>query len=297
MSDAPSWDLKKLKTTGIMKEKGGDLFSVRLKVVGGHVSADQLRTLAEAAEAHGIGHVHLTTRQGVEIPGVSYEELEPLREALAATGPHFGACGARVRTITACQGSFCTYGLIDCQALAVAVDEHVREVEGLPHKFKLAITGCPNGCTKPQENDLGIMGQCLIARDAEACVDCGLCVDACRVGAFEMADGALVEDLSLCRNCGRCVDVCPTDAIRSLQTGYAVFVGGKMGNEPRLADRLPFMVTEQSVLLEIISATLEWYSEHGMTKERFGATIDRVGLEGLIAHLESRADAVSQPAR
>ena len=30
--------------------------------------------------------------------------------------------------------------------------------KGIPHKFKIAVAGCRNGCTKPQENDLGIMG-------------------------------------------------------------------------------------------------------------------------------------------
>ncbi|MGI5817111.1 MAG: 4Fe-4S binding protein [Armatimonadota bacterium] len=292
MSQEPAYDLKKLKSTGLMKQKAGDLFSVRLKVVGGHVTADQLRILAEAADHHGVGDIHLTTRQGIEIPGVAYGEIAALRNILAGAGLQFGACGPRVRTITACQGSLCTYGLIDSQALARRVDEHVCGVEGLPHKFKIAITGCPNGCIKPQENDFGIMGQSFIARDAEACVDCGLCADACRREAFVMDDGTLVEDLSLCRNCGICVAVCPVDALSNQETGYAAFVGGKMGNEPRLADRLPFRITEQEQLLDVIGATLRWYAANGTTKERFGGTIDRVGLTELIDHIEAEVQGI-----
>ena len=29
----------------------------------------------------------------------------------------------------------------------------------LPHKFKIAVGGCPNNCVKPNLNDLGIIGQ------------------------------------------------------------------------------------------------------------------------------------------
>ena len=29
----------------------------------------------------------------------------------------------------------------------------------LPHKFKIAVGGCPNNCVKPDLNDLGIVGQ------------------------------------------------------------------------------------------------------------------------------------------
>ena len=29
----------------------------------------------------------------------------------------------------------------------------------LPHKFKIAVGGCPNNCVKPNLNDVGIIGQ------------------------------------------------------------------------------------------------------------------------------------------
>ena len=31
----------------------------------------------------------------------------------------------------------------------------------LPHKFKIAVGGCPNNCVKPNLNDLGIVGQLI----------------------------------------------------------------------------------------------------------------------------------------
>ena len=64
------YDIESLKAGGMMKQKTPDLFSIRLRIVGGYVKLEQLRALAELAEKFGSKHVHLTTRQGVEIPNV-----------------------------------------------------------------------------------------------------------------------------------------------------------------------------------------------------------------------------------
>ena len=47
--------------------------------------------------------------------------------------------------------------------------------------------------------------------NAESCVACGACVDACPCGAIEVQDVAVVNDT--CAGCGACVDACPVGAI------------------------------------------------------------------------------------
>lgn len=142
----------------MMAEKNDGLFTVRIGVVGGHLDAAQLTTIAQLADRFAHAEVHLTTRQGIEIPHVPYQNLEPLRTALEQAGIRLASAGKCVRGIVACPGTYCKFGQFDTQALARKLHHHFGRRDGLPHKFKISIAGCRHGCTKPQENDLGIMG-------------------------------------------------------------------------------------------------------------------------------------------
>jgi Pyruvate/2-oxoacid:ferredoxin oxidoreductase delta subunit len=58
----------------------------------------------------------------------------------------------------------------------------------------------------------------LIAEDDEAkCVDCGKCVERCKLGARMNTGGKKVYDASKCLGCGLCVTTCPQDAIRLIE--------------------------------------------------------------------------------
>jgi dissimilatory sulfite reductase (desulfoviridin) alpha/beta subunit len=151
-------ELKSLKNRAMMAEKSDGLFSIRIGVTGGHLEAEHLKAIAEIAERFADSKIHLTTRQGVEIPHVPYWNLEPLRAALEEAGLRLASAGKCVRGITACPGTYCKFGQIDTQLLAQKLHERFGGRGGLPHKFKIGIAGCRHGCTKPQENDLGIMG-------------------------------------------------------------------------------------------------------------------------------------------
>jgi dissimilatory sulfite reductase (desulfoviridin) alpha/beta subunit len=222
-------ELKALKSRAMMAEKSDGLFSVRIGVIGGRMEASHLKSIAELAEKYADGHVHLTTRQGLEIPHVPYQNLEPLRQLLEQAGLGLAPAGKCVRSIIACPGTYCKFGQCDTQSLAQTIHEIVGGRNELPHKFKIGIAGCRNGCTKPQENDFGIMGTVK---------------------------------------------------------GFVVFVGGKMGKNPRLANQLPFNIATESLLLSILEATLNWYIANGRDKERFGSTLDRLGIDRFVADIE-----------
>jgi NAD-dependent dihydropyrimidine dehydrogenase PreA subunit len=56
----------------------------------------------------------------------------------------------------------------------------------------------------------------VIAVNQELCAGCGVCFEACTVGAIQMVDQRAVIDDALCTQCEACVDVCPHGAITAI---------------------------------------------------------------------------------
>ena len=271
-------DYASLKKGGFMRQKQKGYFSLRLQVVGGTLTTENLRIIQEVADRYGHGYVHLTSRQGVEIPFVIYEDIEIVKAELAKGGCKPGVCGPRVRTVTACQGNaVCPSGNIDTYKIAEKLDERYYARE-LPHKFKFGVTGCQNNCLKAEENDLGVKGALDVHWDEEKCTLCGVCEKACRVNAIEIKDGQLTMDASKCNYCGRCVKSCPFDAWRG-DSAYMVTFGGLFGNTiARGSEMLPLIKTEEQ-LFRVTDATIQFFEENAKAGERFKFTLDRVGRD------------------
>ena len=151
-------DIGKLKTKGFIKQKGKNLFCVRIRLVGGRLNVAELLKIKEVAEKYGKGYIHLTSRQGLEIPNIALKNLEKVEKELKEVGLKIGSSGPTIRTILACQGNICPHGLIKAYEVAKKIDERISQNEILPNKFKISVCGCKNACSKPQENDIGIMG-------------------------------------------------------------------------------------------------------------------------------------------
>lgn len=271
-------DYESLKTGGFMRQRQKDLFSFRLRITGGRLEADQLRALADAAEKYGDGHVHVTTRQGFEIPFVHIDNVENIREDLAGAGLRKGTCGPRIRGIVACQGNtVCPRGLINPQDIARKLDEKYFAMS-VPHKFKISVTGCPASCAKPQENDFGIMGGVEPKWLEELCTGCGLCQEICRMDAIKMEDGVVTFDREKCDLCGDCISSCPVDAWITNKTGYTLYIGGKVGRHPALAVKFVELVDEAQ-LFRILENIIKFFRDNARKGERVGDTVHRVGME------------------
>ncbi len=284
-----SVDYETLKKGGFMRQKQKDNFSLRLAVVGGTLTAENLKIIAEVAEKYGDGHVHLTSRQGIEIPFIKLQDSDEVKDKLAKGNLRPGVCGPRVRTVTACQGNLiCPSGNIDAYAIAKKLDERYFGRE-LPHKFKFGVTGCQNNCLKAEENDVGIKGASKVTWMREACIHCGLCKKVCREGAITIEEGVVKVEEEKCNYCGRCEKSCPTNAWDVQQT-FLVSFGGTFGNSIRKGEYPLPLITSEEQLFRVTDAAIQFFADHGNPSERFNFTIDRVGKDKLYEELKEAYD-------
>lgn len=266
-----------LKEKGFLSQRQDDYFSMRLHAAGGNVTSDYLRAVADAADRYGKGYVHITSRQGVEIPFVHLDDTEDASSQMISAGIGPGASGQKIRAVVACQGNrVCKRGLIDCQGVCEKIDEQYF-AKPVPYKFKIAVTGCPASCLKVQENDFGIMGFAEPVFIEENCVMCRQCEKACEMSAITIDNGNLYLDMHKCVSCGLCVKACRKDAMQIKEQGYTIFAGGKVGKRPRMGDKL-LRTADRETVFQVLEKTLEYYRENALEGERLGDVIDRCGM-------------------
>ena len=280
-------DEKRVKAMGFLSNKGTDNFSGRIITVNGKITAAQQRCIAEAAEKFGNGAVTFTTRLTIEVQGIPYDQIEAFQAYIAREGLTTGGTGSLVRPVVACKGTTCQYGLLD--SFAISEEIHRRFYEGyhgvkLPHKFKIAVGGCPNNCVKPDLNDLGIIGQRIPGLDPDECNGCKKCgvVQICPMGAAKLADGVLEIDKDVCNNCGRCIGSCHFDALDEGTYGYKIYIGGRWGKKIAQGRALGKIFTDKEEALAVIEKAILLFREQGKTGERFARTIERLGFENEI---------------
>jgi len=285
----PKIDLSNLKAGGFIKERGKDLFTVRLRVPGGRMSVPRLKKIAEVAEKYGGEFVHLSMRQSIELININFKHFDVVVEELGEENQKVASCGARVRVPVACGG--CEYnpnGLIDTQKSALEVDQKLFGTPTGHHKFKVAFAGCPFDCPKSATNDVGFQGAVYPELELSACIHCGLCAKNCVPKAIVMGDGNTpVFSDETCIWCGDCVKVCPTGAWSEKKRGYTVRIGGKWGRNPLVGTLFATFLPEEKVI-PFIASVLDWYKAktEGKGRVRLGDTIIAEGPDSLLAHLK-----------
>lgn len=284
-------DLGNLKAGGFIKERGKDLFTVRLRVPGGRMSIARLKKIAQVADKFGGEFVHLSVRQSIELININFKDFDAVVEELGESSQKVASCGARIRVPVACGG--CEYnpnGLIDTQKSALEVDEKLFGTPTGHHKFKVAFAGCPFDCPKSATNDIGLQGAIYPQLDLSACISCGLCAKSCVPKAISLDNGNKpVFSNDPCIWCGDCVKVCPTGAWSEKKRGYTARIGGKWGRNPLVGTLFATFLPEDQVV-PFISAVLEWYKTkaEGRGRVRLGDTIIAEGPDSLLDFLRGR---------
>ena len=286
-------EITRLKGLGFLRDKNTpDCFNARVITRNGKVTADEMAVITEAARKFGSGEVTMTTRLTMEIQKIPYENVEDFLAFLKDAGMETGGTGSKVRPVVSCKGTTCQYGLIDTFELSEEIHQlfykGYREVK-LPHKFKIAVGGCPNNCVKPDLNDLGIIGQKVPEVDLEKCRGCKKCqiVENCPIHVPQVVDGKVLIDPDKCNHCGRCVGKCPFHAVDSYTSGYRIYIGGRWGKRVAQGRPLDKIFTDKQEVLAVVEKAILLFREQGVTGERFSDTIARLGFENVQEQLLS----------
>jgi nitrite reductase (NADH) large subunit len=133
-------------------------YSVVPRMWGGLTNPTELRAIADVVEKYDAPMVKVTGGQRLDIFGIKKEDLPAVWADLNAAGMVSGhAYGKALRTVKTCVGSeWCRFGTQDSTGLGVKLE---RGFWGswMPHKFKMAVSGCPRNCAEATIKDFGVV--------------------------------------------------------------------------------------------------------------------------------------------
>lgn len=242
---------------GVITERDPQFCTIRTRIPAGMVNSQMLRGLADIAEKFSAPGLHLTTRQTIEIPGIDSRNLQEIAAELDRNGTPIGSERDEVVNVTACPGlPRCVFANIDSINLAKAIDNRLFGRE-MPVKIRISISACPNACTSPMLNEIGIIGRISPIRTPGLCTGCGTCVEYCKEGAISIKKGVSVLDPALCVQCGTCIRSCPFALLKSSGEHYMISVGGRRGRHPRIGRELVVVRTPEAVV-DVVEKVVQW---------------------------------------
>ncbi len=263
---------------GVITERDPDQCTVRIRLPAGKISVDQLRGIARIAKKYGVGIVHCTTRQTLEIPHIQPSLLGRIERALVKNQTPVGSERDEVVNIIACPGTErCKFANIDTISLAQKLDARLFGKE-MPVKIRIAISGCPNACTSPMLNEIGIMGRVRPVRTPGLCTGCGTCVEYCKENAIQIKNGVSVLDPKKCVQCGVCIHSCPFNIIQAEHRHYLILVGGRRGRHPHIGRDLITVEREEQVV-SVVEKIITWVYRRAWSGRLLSEQMDDLQFE------------------
>ena len=133
-------------------------YSVVPRMFGGLCTPSDLRAIADVCDKYDVPEMKVTGGQRIDLFGVKKEDLPPMWKDLTDAGFVSGhAYGKAMRTVKTCAGkTWCRFGTQNSTGLGVKLED-LTWGSWMPHKFKLAVSGCPRNCAEATIKDFGVV--------------------------------------------------------------------------------------------------------------------------------------------
>lgn len=267
------------KCGGIITERDTHLCTIRIRLPGGMINPGQLLSLGKLTRKHGIGPLHLTARQTMELSHVTRDKVPSILIALEKADICLGTEHEAVVNITACPGTDrCRWANIGTRDLLTSLDG-MHFGKEMPVRVRIAVSACPNGCTSERLSEIGITGIREPIRNDTSCTGCGTCAHTCKEHAIVMVDGQLRLDRDKCMLCGMCIDSCPFHIIRGSPPQYLITVGGRRGRHPHLGRELIQVASEESAI-GVVRRTVDWIYRNAYSGKSLTDQLDTMDFTG-----------------
>jgi len=145
------------------RELEDEFFMLRIRVPGGRLSAEQLRTIAWCSERFGRDLADVTDRQNVQLHWIRIEDVPRIWEALESVGLSTQeACGDAPRVMIGCPlAGVDADEILDATPSLLETERRYvgdERFSNLPRKYKTSISGCRQRCAHPEVNDVAFVG-------------------------------------------------------------------------------------------------------------------------------------------
>ncbi len=294
------WRYHEILAPGVLchvAESGDRLYTVRAgwpRLVG----LASVRLMADLAEKYSSGYLRFTSRNNVEFLLADPQNIEPLKQELAAAGFPVGGTQNSISNIVHTQGwVHCHSSATDASGIVKAVMDRLCDQfteQKLPGKLRIALACCLNMCGAVHCSDIAILGIHRRAPRVQHDTLRKLCeipnvISSCPTGAIRSAtvDGQpsveVIEEQ--CMFCANCYTVCPSMPLNDPENdGLSIWVGGKVSNArsaPRFSKlAIPFIPNNPPRWPEVVEAVaniVDVYARNARKFERVGDWIERIG--------------------
>ena len=287
---------------------------------GWFYTSEALRELCDIWDDHGSGltNMHGSTGDCVFL-GTTSEELEPIFEKLTNKGWDLGGSGSDVRTPSCCNGparcEFANYDTMDmCYNITMEYQDELHR-PAFAYKWKFKFSGCPNDCVASiARSDLSVIGTWrddirIDQAAVKAYADSGMDIRAdvtrrCPTACMRYDGKEMKIDNKQCNRCMHCINAMPKALRPGTDQGATILIGGKA---PIIEGALlssvlvPFMKMDKEddyqEFKDLMEKIWEFWDENGVSRERIGECIQRVGLGNFIEEIgmEPSAEMVMHP--